>query len=306
MAIAVEVQELSKRYGRTVALERVTFHLEPGSVLGLVGPNGAGKSTLLRMLLGLTRPTEGAIYYDGQSLWPDPSRAMRGVGGFVDRPSFYSYLSGRDNLRMLAEMTGVARVRVDAVLHAVHLTEAAGMRVGGYSHGKHQRLGIAAALLKSPGLMILDEPQDGLDPARLEEMRQLLGRVRRDLGTTIIMSSHVIRDVERLCDRIAVFSRGCLRYVGPSDQLGTLGAEEVEWDVYPTDGAILQLVKLGIKARVADDGKVTAPWNPRWDLGAVNAALVKQGILLRTVMRQEVSLEARLLTYWEDYDVDVR
>lgn len=306
MAIAVEVQNLTKQYGRKIALDDVSFSLAPGSVLGLVGPNGAGKSTLLRMMLGIMRPTRGSISYNGHALWPNPVPTMQHVGGFVDTPKFYPYLTGRENLQLLADLSGGSRRRVEEVLHYVGLDQAAAQRVGGFSHGMRQRLGIAAALLKRPGLVILDEPQDGLDPARLEEMRQLILRVRHELGSTIIMSSHVIADVERLCDRIAVFENGRVRYVGPANTLGGVPAEEVLWEVWPVERALRHLVGLGIEARVAGEGRIAAPWDNRFDLGLVNASLVGHGLMVRTVMRREASLESRLLAYLEDSHVDVR
>ncbi|MCL5116063.1 MAG: ABC transporter ATP-binding protein [Firmicutes bacterium] len=306
MAIAVDVEGVTKFYGKTAALENVSFSIDAGSALGLVGPNGAGKSTLLKMLLGLMRPTRGAIYYNGQPLWPDPASAMRQVGGFVDTPRFYPYLTGRENLMMLAELTHGSARRVDEALHYVHLDGAAEQRVGGYSHGMRQRLGIAAALMKRPGLIILDEPEDGLDPARLAEMRQLLGRVRQEYGSTLIMSSHVISDIERLCDRIAVFDNGRIRYVGPVNTLGSRIPEEILWELWPVERGLRYLRNLGLDARPAGEGRIAAVWDGSLDLGQVNAALIREGLAVRTVMRRTASLESRLLAYLEDSHVDVR
>lgn len=306
MALAVEVKNLSKTYGKKRALERVSFVLPAGAALGLVGPNGAGKSTLLRMLLGLVRPTGGAVYYNREPLWPDPSPLMEQVGGFVDTPHFYPYLTGRENLQMLAEMAHTPPERVDQLLGYVHMTREADRRLGAYSHGMRQRLGIAAALMKRPGLLILDEPEDGLDPARLEEMRQLIQAVRREIGCTLIMSSHAIADVERLCDRIAVFDQGRVRYVGPASQLGRPPIEEVVWDARPMDRAVISLHTRGVPARVTGDGRIVAPWDTGWDLADMNAALIAEGVRIHTVTRRAESLESRLLAYLEDDHADVR
>ncbi len=306
MAVAVEVRNLRKTYGSKWALDGVSFTVPRGAMLGLVGPNGAGKSTLLRTLLGLVRPTEGMVLYNGESLWPDPWPLMPQVGGFVDSPRFFPYLSAKENLTLLADLSGTPVNRVMEVLQYVHLTDEADRRVGGYSHGMRQRLGIAAALMKRPGLLILDEPQDGLDPARLEEMRRLLREVRREFGCTIIMSSHAIADVERLCDRIAVFSQGRIRYVGPASQLGAGLVEDVIWDITPVDRALDLLQALGIRARLLDDGRIVAPWDRGWDLAEVNQALVMKGVRIATVMRQAESLESRLLAYLEGEHVDIR
>lgn len=306
MAVAVEVHNLSKRYGSKVALDGVSLSVSRGTVLGLVGPNGAGKSTLLKMLLGVMRPSAGAIYYDGQPLWPNPTPAMQSVGGFVDSPRFYPYLSGRENLSMLADLARIPRRRVDEVLAYVHLTSSADQRVQAYSHGMRQRLGIATALLKRPGLVILDEPQDGLDPARLDDMRKLIGQVRDELGSTIIMSSHVIADVERLCDEVAVFHHGRVRYVGRATNLGPFGAGEVLWEVRPVERALQHLRAMGLAVYLVHDDFIRAKWDDHWDLGQVNASLMANGVTVRTVTEQVASLESRLLAYLEDAHADVR
>lgn len=306
MAVAVEAEKLTKQYRDKPALQDVSFTVPAGSALGLVGPNGAGKSTLLRMLLGVSRPSSGRILYDGRPLWPDPDRAMDSVGGFVDAPQFYPYFTARENLRMLAELRRLKLARVDEVLCYVHLEDDAGRKVGGFSHGMRQRLGIAAALLKEPGLLILDEPQDGLDPARLEEMRRLIIRIRQDLAPTIIMSSHVLQDIERLCDRIAVFDRGRLRYCGPTGGLGNPEGDEVIWEVRPIEPALHHLRSLGFDVWAMGDGRVAARWDESKELGSINLSLVSAGITIRTVIRRSASLESRLLRYLEDDHVDMR
>lgn len=306
MGVAVDVKHLSKRYGPRLALSDVTFHLPAGSALGLVGPNGAGKSTLLRMLLGLAMPTHGTIHYDGQPLWPDPETVMSSVGGFVDMPRFYPYLTAKENLMMLADLTRTPRGRVSEVLDYVRLGSAAGQTVKGFSHGMRQRLGIAAALMKNPRLLILDEPYDGLDPARLEDMRRLIAGVRHDTGATLVMSSHVMGDIERLCDHIAVFEAGQLRYCGSPAELGATTEEEVLWEIWPVDPALDFLAAMGIQARAVGQGQVAAPWHGDWDLSLVNRLLMRRGLALNTVVRRQASLETRLLRYLEDRHVDVR
>ena len=306
MAIAVEVDHVSKRYGHKVALQDTSFNIPAGSALGLIGPNGAGKSTLLRMLVGLARPTCGNIRLDGVPVWPHPERALRKVGGFVDLPGFYPYLSAADNLAMLSDLTGQPRRRVTEVLHAVHLNEVRLEKVGGFSHGMRQRLGIAAALLKKPDLMVLDEPQDGLDPARLEEMRGVIARVRGELGATFIMSSHVMQDIERLCDHIAVFDGGWLKYFGSPGELGREGGEEVWWEIYPAEAAVTYLRGLGIWARYVSENRVRAACALGRDLEEVNRLLIQRGFRIRTVGVGRASLESRLLQYLGDHHVDVR
>src|SRR5437763_5554173 len=174
----VEVRGLSKRYGEIVAVDDVDLTVDPGDVYGFLGPNGAGKTTTLRMLLGLIRPTAGSVQLFGRDPLLEGARALEGVAGFVEAPRFYPYLSGRKNLELLAALDGAgAAQRIDQVLGIVELAPRAHHRVGGYSHGMRQRPGIAAALLRAPRLLILDEPATGLDPAGMRDMRLLIRRL---------------------------------------------------------------------------------------------------------------------------------
>jgi ABC-2 type transport system ATP-binding protein len=212
-AAPIEVRGLVKRYGDLVAVDNVDLTVEPGDVYGYLGPNGAGKTTSLRMMLGLIRPTEGVVKLFGR----DPSqsvKALEGVAGFVEAPQFYPYLTGRRNLDLLAAYDGGdSPNRIDEALDTVELTDRAGDRVGGYSHGMRQRLGIAAALLREPRLLLLDEPATGLDPAGMRDMRRLIRRLA-DGGMTVLLSSHLMNEVEELCNRVAIVRSGSIVYEG--------------------------------------------------------------------------------------------
>ena len=214
----IEVRGLSKRYGSIVAVDDVDLTVERGDVFGYLGPNGAGKTTSLRMMLGLIRPTAGSVRLFGR----DPQEgveALEGVAGFVEAPAFYPYLSGRANLELLAALDGGgSKSRIDEVLAIVQLSDRAGDRVGGYSHGMRQRLGIASALLRKPRLLLLDEPATGLDPAGMRDMRALI----RDLagqGITVLLSSHLLAEVEELCNRVAIIRSGAVAYEGSLAEL---------------------------------------------------------------------------------------
>ncbi|MDI5982174.1 ABC transporter ATP-binding protein [Amycolatopsis magusensis] len=204
MNLPVDIRELTKRYGGVLAVDRLSLTVRPGEVYGFLGPNGAGKTTTLRVLLGLLRPTSGQVRLFGRD---DGDRSP--VGALIESPAFYPYLSGRENLRVLARYTGTGKDRVETVLDTVGLRERGGDRYAAYSLGMKQRLGVAAALLKDPRLLVLDEPTNGLDPAGMADMRALI----RDLGAsgrTVLLSSHLLGEVQQICDRVGVVSRGKL------------------------------------------------------------------------------------------------
>ena len=218
-SLPVAARGLVKRYGELVAVDHVDLSVEKGDVFGYLGPNGAGKTTSLRMLLGLIRPTEGSIELFGRDPMVEGAKALDGVAGFVEGPRFYPYLSGRKNLRLLAALDdGDSRSRIDEVLDIVELRDRAGDKVGGYSHGMRQRLGIAAALLRDPRLLLLDEPTTGLDPAGMRDMRDLVRRLAGE-GITVLLSSHLLAEVEELCNRVAIIRRGSIVYEGSLEDL---------------------------------------------------------------------------------------
>jgi ABC-2 type transport system ATP-binding protein len=213
-ALPVRARGLVKRYEEVLAVDHVDLNVRVGDVYGFLGPNGAGKTTTLRMALGLITPTEGSIELFGRDPLREGARALQGVAGFVEAPRFYPYLSGRKNLELLAALdANGAAARIDEVLEIVELAPRAGHRVGGYSHGMRQRLGIAAALLRSPRLLILDEPATGLDPAGMRDMRSLIRRLAGE-GITVLLSSHQLPEIQDLCDRVAIVDEGRVVYEG--------------------------------------------------------------------------------------------
>jgi ABC-2 type transport system ATP-binding protein len=206
MSNPVETVALTKRYGETTAVRELNLTVLPGEIYSFLGPNGAGKTTTLRMLLGLVRPSSGEVRLLGRE--PGPAFLDR-VGALIEGPAFYPYLSGHGNLRVLAGHAGVDRSRVDEVLDTAGLTERAKDKYATYSLGMKQRLGLAAALLKKPRLLILDEPANGLDPAGIADMRVTLKKLAAE-GCTVLLSSHLLAEVEQVCDRIGVITRGRL------------------------------------------------------------------------------------------------
>jgi ABC-2 type transport system ATP-binding protein len=214
----IEVRGLVKHYGDLVAVGGVDLTVLAGDVFGYLGPNGAGKTTALRMMLGLIRPTAGSVRLFGR----DPQAgvaALDGVAGFVEAPRFYPYLTGRRNLALCAALDGDgATGRIDEVLDIVELRDRAKDKIGGYSHGMRQRLGIAAALLRRPRLLLLDEPATGLDPAGMRDMRLLIRRLA-DSGMTVLLSSHLLAEVEELCNRVGIVDHGTMAYEGTLEDL---------------------------------------------------------------------------------------
>lgn len=217
--LPVEARGLVKRYDELVAVDKVDLTVSPGDVYGYLGPNGAGKTTSLRMLLGLIRPSEGSARLFGRDPLIDGARALEGVAGFVEAPRFYPYLTGRKNLELFGSLDGGdARSRIDESLEIVDLLDRAKDRVGGYSHGMRQRLGIAGALLRKPRLLLLDEPATGLDPAGMRDMRALIRRLAGE-GITVMLSSHLLAEVDELCNRVAIIRKGRIAYEGSLAEL---------------------------------------------------------------------------------------
>jgi ABC-2 type transport system ATP-binding protein len=218
--VALQTENLTKRFGARTAVDRLTIRVEKGDIYGFLGPNGAGKSTTLRMLLGLVRPSSGLIKFPVQESGWEYLRARSRVGAIIETPAFYENFSARRNLQLLASLSGgVAKKRVEEVLEIVGLRERAQDPVKVYSYGMRQRLGIAQALLPTPQLIILDEPTNGLDPQGIHETRELIRRLRDELKLTVLLSSHLLTEIEQLCNRVGIIHEGRLLYEGGPEAL---------------------------------------------------------------------------------------
>ncbi|SFB44444.1 ABC-2 type transport system ATP-binding protein [Amycolatopsis marina] len=286
----VETRRLTKRYGRTVVVRDLDLTVEPGEVYGFLGPNGAGKTTTLRMLLGLVRPTSGSALLRGRQ--PGTGGHLDGVGALVEGPAFYPYLSGRDNLRVLAHHAKVGRKRVAAVLDTVDLADRAGDRYSTYSLGMRQRLGLAAALLKDPALLILDEPTNGLDPAGMADMRALIRALARE-GRTVLLSSHLLGEVEQVCDRVGVLSHGELIAEKPVGELASGGTLRVVAD--PADTALSLLSSTLGADRVRRDGRAIDLDVDESDASRINSELVHAGLAVSELRWHRPDLEQTFL-----------
>jgi ABC-type multidrug transport system ATPase subunit len=220
--VALQTEELTKRFGARTAVDRLSLRVERGDIYGFLGPNGAGKSTTLRMLLGLVRPTSGVVKFPLRALGWEYLRARSRVGAIIETPAFYENFSGRRNLQLLASLSGgVEGKRVEQVLEIVGLRDRAHDPVKVYSYGMRQRLGIAQALLPTPELIILDEPTNGLDPQGIQQTRELIRRLRDEFRLTVLLSSHLLSEIEQLCNRVGIIHEGRLLYEGGPEALVT-------------------------------------------------------------------------------------
>jgi ABC-2 type transport system ATP-binding protein len=291
----VEARGLVKRYGAIVAVDHVDLTVDHGDVFGYLGPNGAGKTTSLRMLLGLIRPTGGSARLFGRDPLVHGAKALDGVAGFVEGPRFYPYLSGRRNLRLLADYDEpVSRARIDEVLELVDLRDRAKDRVGGYSHGMRQRLGIAASLLRQPRLLLLDEPTTGLDPAGMRDMRELVRRLAGE-GITIMLSSHLLYEVEELCNRVAIIRRGRIVYQGSlQDLLATAATGYRLRAVDPARARMVLLAQSGVTDVRIAGGELRFNAEER-AAAALSIALGRAGIGVTALVPERASLEELFL-----------
>jgi ABC-2 type transport system ATP-binding protein len=223
--LAVEAVGLTKTFGSVRAVTDLSLRVSAGEVYGVLGPNGAGKTTFLRMLFGLIRPDSGTLRVFDRT-WPrDDIAVLDGVAGFIESPKFYPYLTGRQNLDGLALLDGGVRAGLlEEALEAVDLTDRAGDKVGGYSYGMRQRLGVAASLLREPRLLVLDEPANGLDPGGIRDMRALVKRLA-ERGLTVLLSSHHMDEVEEICDNVTIMSRGSVAFHGTISQLRSMAPD---------------------------------------------------------------------------------
>jgi ABC-2 type transport system ATP-binding protein len=286
----VETSGLGKRYGAITAVRDLNISVRRGEVYGFLGPNGAGKTTTLRMLLGLLKPSSGTAEVLGEE--PGSPLGLQGVGALVESPAFYPYLSGRDNLRVMASYCGVPHQRVAEVLGQVELARRAKDKFKKYSLGMKQRLGVAAALLKDPELLILDEPTNGLDPKGMADMRALIRRVGHG-ERTVLLSSHLLGEVEQVCDRVGVIHKGELLIEGTVDELRGGGSILVK--VEPIDEARKIAAGLAwVEGAEIEDGMLMLDTNPE-KAAEINAMLVSAGLRVSELRPVARSLEEAFL-----------
>jgi len=289
----VEVERLSKSFGRVLALSEVSFAVNEGEVFGFLGPNGAGKTTTIRILLGLLHGDGGTARIGGHDCWIDHARASRHFGATLEQPGFYGFLSGRDNLRQFARMLGpVDEKQISELLDLVGMTERGDDKVKRYSMGMRQRLALAQALLGKPRLLVLDEPTNGLDPNGIHGLRILLRKLATEQGLTIFFSSHLLSEVEELCDRVVVLHRGEVKASGPLSELMNVKGYRYRIDVSDVDKA-REVVRAVDGAR-AESGTIKDSINVTADRDIarqINYALVSAGVGVDQLVRTQHGLE---------------
>ena len=295
---------LTKRYGGLTAVDHIDLRVEPGDVYGYLGPNGAGKTTSMRMLLGLIRPTGGEAYLFGRNPLTDGAHALEGVADFVEAPRFYPYLDARTNLRMMAAYDGGdAASRIDEALELVDLSDRATDKVSGYSHGMRQRLGIAGALIRRPKLLLLDEPATGLDPAGMRDMRALIRRLA-DQGMTVLLSSHLMDEVQELCNRVGIVQRGRMIYEGTIADLQAshAGGHRLHTSDDTAALVVLQGARGVSDVAIRDDGIHFTASDPA-AVDPLSIALAERGIAVRALVPLTATLEELFFALTEGGEV---
>ena len=293
--IVLQTEELTKRFRARTAVDRLTIRVERGDIYGFLGPNGAGKSTTLRMLLGLVKPTSGVIKFPVRASTWEYLRARSRVGAIIETPAFYENFSGRRNLQLLASLSGGAqKKRVEEVLEIVDLRDRAHDPVKVYSYGMRQRLGIAQALLPTPELIILDEPTNGLDPQGIQQTRKLIRRLRDDFRLTVLLSSHLLTEIEQLCNRVGIIHEARLLYEGgPEALIAPTSRYRVRVD--DLSGAFELLTKepaVTVSRNGASSLQIEADAE---SISAVNALLVGKGIKVYELSPAQETLEEAFL-----------
>ncbi len=286
----IQTVGLARRFGDVVAVDKLSLEVPRGSVYGFLGPNGAGKTTTIRMLLGLIRPDAGDVQLFGQSLRQQPLAALRKVGALVESPSLYPHLTGRENLELTRRLVDGSRTQVDRALCIVKMEDAADRLVKTYSLGMQQRLGLALALLRSPELLILDEPTNGLDPAGILEMRELICGMPGQ-GISVFLSSHLLREVEQMATHIGIVQKGRLLFQGATGELHAQVDKHLVLEVDQPQLAKTVLHNAGWRIQSNGQARLAIAANNHSDAAMINAQLVHANINVYHLNLEQPTLE---------------
>ncbi len=292
----IETRGLTRRFGERVAVDDLNLSVPAAGVYGFLGPNGAGKTTAIRMLLGLIRPHAGEVRLFGEPVGRNRASLMRRVGALVESPSLYPHLTGRENLEVTRRLLGASRNLIDLALDTVRLTQDANRRVREYSLGMRQRLGLALALLNKPELLILDEPTNGLDPAGIHEMRDLIRHLPDEFGVTVFLSSHLLSEVEQIAGHIGIIHEGKLLFQGPLAELQKRQQTQLVVGVKQLDEAIDCLLNAGWAVNRSADSMISVLAKTSADAARINKLLVDHRFDVFHVALTQPSLEDIFLT----------
>lgn len=290
MQTVLLTDNLTKRYGNTAAVDRIRLRIEEGEVYGFLGPNGAGKTTTLKMLVGLIQPTEGTFTVFGRTFAQHRRWILSQTGALIESPSYYGHLTGRENLRIIQRLRGLPERNVSEALRVVRLEKHQHKRVDQYSLGMKQRLGLAMALIPFPKLLILDEPTNGLDPAGIEEIRELIRSLPRQYGMTVLVSSHLLSEVEQIATSVGIIRDGRLVFQGSLDSLKAKSDPAIA--VKTTDNLAAERVLAGQGLKPKErGGYLTLPDMEDRQVAEVNRTLVRAGIGVIRIEERKKSLE---------------
>jgi len=290
MEYIVQTEKLSKSFGKEQAVSNINLKIRKGEIYGFLGPNGAGKTTTIRMLLGLMKPSSGTIKIFQKDLKKERINILAKVGSLVENPSYYPHLTAYENLEALRKILGVPKSRIDEVLEIVRLKDAADKKVKGFSLGMKQRLGIAASLLHNPELLILDEPTNGLDPSGIIEIRNLIKRLPEEYGMTIIISSHLLSEIDQMATQVGIVTKGKMIFQDSIEAMRRFAQPKVVIKVSDSEKGWRSLVANGIKAEHKDDLILFDECSDE-KVAHIVQILVQEGVSVYRVEEEKRSLE---------------
>lgn len=291
MENVLEVKNISKKIGKKMIIQNINFEIKKGEVFGIVGPNGAGKSTLIKTMLGLYKPTEGTTIINGYDVIKDFENALQEVGAIIENPEAYDYLTAKKNMEIFSRMYGrVDKQQIDELLKLVKLEDRKNYRVRTFSLGMKQRLGIAISLIPNPKLLILDEPTNGLDPIGIKELRDLIKNVSKEKGTAVLISSHILSEIELICDRIAIIDNGeIIEIIEPKKVDENIEIIDVGLKVEDVTKTYEFLLSKGISSIVKDDYIFVK--TTKKNIPSINKLLLDNGIMVYEIKMMKKSLE---------------
>lgn len=290
MEYIVETKHLTKTFGKEKAVSNLEMKIPKGEIYGFLGPNGAGKTTTIRMLLGLMRPSSGAVQLFGKDMKNNRIEILKNVGSLVENPSYYPHLTAKENLEASRKILNVPKKRIDEVLKQVRLHGVANKKVKGFSLGMKQRLGIAAAMLHQPELLILDEPTNGLDPSGIIEMRQLILSLPKEYGMTVLISSHLLSEIDQMATRVGIVSKGKMIFQDSIETMRKFAQASIQVKVNDNEAAWRSLLANGQKADLGEDC-VTLQAEDDEQVATSIQYLVRHGFSIYRVQEEKRSLE---------------